>query len=130
MDARIVVDRRADALTLPTGALFRHGQAWAAFVVDAGRARLREVQAGPRGGTRTLVAGGLQTGEQVVVYPGEAVRDGVRVRSPFPATAIRSGSTGSRERVDGRRRAGVGTYGRSPVPELRGGIDGPSPASR
>ena len=80
VDARIVVDRRADALSVPTGAIFRHGDSWAVFVVDAGRARLREVQAGPRGGARTLVASGLQAGEQVIVYPGESVRDGVRVR--------------------------------------------------
>ena len=80
VDARIVVDHRADAIVIPTGSLFRHGTAWAVFVADAGRARLRVVEPGPRGGTQTLVLRGLDPGEQVVVYPGDSVRDGVRIR--------------------------------------------------
>jgi HlyD family secretion protein len=80
VDARIVVDRRADAIVVPTGALFRQGQAWAVFVAEGGRARLRVVEPGPRGGTKTLVLRGLDVGEHVVVYPADAVRDGARIR--------------------------------------------------
>ncbi len=80
VEARIVVDRRADAIVIPTGSLFRHDSAWAVFVADGGRARLRVVEPGARGGTQTLVLRGLDAGEQVVVYPGDAVRDGVRIR--------------------------------------------------
>lgn len=81
IDARITVDRRDDAIVVPTGALFRHGSAWGAFVADGGRARLRVVEPGPRSGARTVVTAGLQPGEQVIVYPGDAVRDGVRIRA-------------------------------------------------
>jgi HlyD family secretion protein len=80
VDARIVVEHRADALVIPTGSLFRHGQAWAVFVADADRARLRVVEPGSRGGAKTLVLRGLEASEQVIVYPGDAVHDGVRVR--------------------------------------------------
>jgi HlyD family secretion protein len=80
VDARITVDRRADAIVAPTGALFRHGQGWAVFVADADRARLRVVEPGPRAGAQTLVQRGLAAGENVVVYPSDAVRDGVRIR--------------------------------------------------
>ena len=80
IDARIVVDKRSDALTVPVGALFRHDASWAVFVADGGRAKLRSVQTGPRGGQQAVVESGLEAGERVIVYPSDAVRDGVRIR--------------------------------------------------
>lgn len=80
VDAKIVVDRRADAITVPTGAVFRHGEGWAVFVNDGGRARLVAIEPGPRGGARTVVQSGLEPPAEVVVYPGDAVKDGVRIR--------------------------------------------------
>ena len=81
VDARIVVESRKDAVAVPVGALFRHEEGWAAFVLADGRARLRAVQVGPRGGQRAVVESGLEPGERVIVYPSDAVRDGARVRA-------------------------------------------------
>ena len=81
VDARIVVENRADAVTVPLGALFRRDGSWAAFVLADGRARLRTVQVGPRGGQRAVVDAGLEPGEPVIVYPSDAVHDGGRVRT-------------------------------------------------
>ena len=80
IDARILAEKRDNALTVPVGALFRHDGSWSAFVLDGGRARLRGVQLGPRGGQQAVIEGGLEPGERVIVYPSDAVRDGVRVR--------------------------------------------------
>lgn len=80
VDARILVDRRADAVMVPLGAVFRHQAGWAVFVLDKRRARLRVVQLGARNAQSALVDAGLQAGERVVVFPSDAVRDGVRVR--------------------------------------------------
>jgi len=81
VDARILVDKRADAVTVPLGAVFRNGEGWATFVVDGSRARLRNVQLGPRSGENALVETGLQPGERVIVFPSDAVRDSARVRA-------------------------------------------------
>ena len=81
VDARILVDKRADAVMVPLGAVFRDGQGWATFVVDGSRARLRSVQLGARSGEHALVETGLQPGERVIVFPSDAVRDGARVRA-------------------------------------------------
>jgi HlyD family secretion protein len=89
VDARIVVARQADAITVPTGAVFRHGAEWAVFVADGGRARLRVFEPGARGGPVTVVQRGLEPAEQVVVYPGDAVRDGVRIRARAAAAGTR-----------------------------------------
>ncbi len=79
VDARIGVETRADALLVPNGALFRRGDGWAVFVVESGRARRATVELGPRNGLVAVVLQGLVADEQVIVYPSDAVRDGIRV---------------------------------------------------
>jgi HlyD family secretion protein len=81
VEARIAVWETDQALKVPSGALFRRGQQWAAFVLTNGRARLRPVKAGRSSGTETQVVEGLKEGEEVILYPGERVRDGQRVRT-------------------------------------------------
>jgi HlyD family secretion protein len=79
VDARITVDSREDAVLVPLSALFRHGDGWAVFVVDGGRARLQLTNTGPRNGKVAVVIGGLESGAKVIAYPGNAVSDGARV---------------------------------------------------
>ena len=80
VDARITVEERDDALVAPSGALFRDGDGWAAYVVEDGRARRRAVAVGARGERESVIDAGLAEGTQVVVYPSDAIADGVRVR--------------------------------------------------
>jgi len=79
VEARIVVWEAERALKAPAGALFRHGDQWAAFVVENGRAALRTVKAGRACGAETQILDGLKEGASVIVYPGDRVRDGQRV---------------------------------------------------
>ena len=80
IDARIVVAERERALIVPVGALFRRDDGWAVFVLADGRARLRSVALGPRNNTHAVAEGGLDEGDTVLVYPGDAVSDGARVK--------------------------------------------------
>lgn len=80
VEARIIVWETNQALKVPSGALFRRGPDWAAFVLSNGRARLRPVQIGRSGGTETQVIEGLKEGEDVILFPGDRVRDGQRVK--------------------------------------------------
>ena len=77
--ARFVVWAAEDALRVPTAALFRHGEGWAVFVVEGGRAVLRPVRVGRMAGLTAEVVGGVEAGEVVVVHPGGEVEDGRRV---------------------------------------------------
>jgi HlyD family secretion protein len=79
VDAAIVIHRVEDAVKVPVGALFREGDGWAVFVADGGRAVKRAVKAPLRNGAEALVEDGLKPGEQVVVYPSDALRDGSRI---------------------------------------------------
>lgn len=77
--AGIEVWRGAEVLSIPVGALFRDGSDWAAFAVAEGRARLRILRIGERNEDLAQVLEGLAEGEQVILHPGDAVADGVRV---------------------------------------------------
>jgi HlyD family secretion protein len=79
VEAAFVLWEGADLLLAPTSALFRRGEGWAAFVAEAGRARLREVKIGQRNGLDAQVLGGLKAGDQVIAHPDEKIAEGTRV---------------------------------------------------
>jgi len=67
------------ALTVPVTALFRRDGVWQVFVEEAGAARLRTVEVGPRAGLQVLTTGGIEAGAVVVVNPPEHLEDGARI---------------------------------------------------
>jgi len=79
VQTRVVVWQRDGVLTVPTSALFRQGDSWAAFVVEAGRAHVRLIEIGERSETAAEVRKGLAGGDRVVRHPPDAVTEGVRV---------------------------------------------------
>lgn len=84
VEARVVVDRRADVVVAPTAALWRDGAGWAVYVVRDGRAARQAVVVGPRDAERFVVQQGLQPGDQVILHPPEKVRAGARVEAMEP----------------------------------------------
>jgi HlyD family secretion protein len=81
VEASFIVWESGDVLQVPASALFRDGAGWAAYVVDAGRARKRAVRPGAGNGLHTQVLSGVAAGERVIVHPDDRVRDGARVES-------------------------------------------------
>lgn len=81
VEAAFVLWEDQDVLLVPTSALFRHGDGWAAFVAEAGRARLRALEIGQRNGLEAQVLEGLKTGEQVILHPDDKIDEGRRIRS-------------------------------------------------
>jgi HlyD family secretion protein len=79
VEARLVLWRGENAVQVPQGAIFRHGDGWAAYRIDGGRTRLVPVQVGHRGDATVEITDGLSVGQRVVVHPGERVTDGGRV---------------------------------------------------
>lgn len=80
VDAVFILWEKDDVLQIPTSALFRRQDRWAAFTVNGGRAALREVEVGQRGGLVAEVVNGLNEGELVITHPSDAIEDGSRVR--------------------------------------------------
>lgn len=69
LEARIVAWEAASVPKVPTISRFRSGSGWGVFVVEAGRARLREVAVDHRGEAEAEVLGGLRAGETMALYP-------------------------------------------------------------
>ncbi len=65
---------------MPVSALFRRGSESAAYVVCGGRAVLVPVEAGRSSGREVQVLKGLSAGDEVILYPGDRVTDGQRVK--------------------------------------------------
>lgn len=81
VEARIVVWESDNTLKAPVGALFRRGQGWAAFVLADGKAALRRVEVGRSSGTEMQIISGLKDGEEVILYPGDRVKENQRVKA-------------------------------------------------
>jgi HlyD family secretion protein len=78
----VLLERVDSALILPSSALFREGEGWAVFRIVSGRARTKAVQVPRRGPLDSRLTSGLQEGDRVVLYPSDAVREGVRIKAP------------------------------------------------
>jgi HlyD family secretion protein len=79
VEVRIVVWSAELVLRAPVGSLFRRGNGWAAFVVDAGRVRLQTVQIGQRNDTFAEITAGVSAGQTVVMHPPDTLADGMKV---------------------------------------------------
>lgn len=79
VEAEFILWEEPDTLQVPASALFRSGEGWAVFRVEAGRARIRPVEIGRRSGLAAQVLEGLEAGDQVIIYPADTVADDTRV---------------------------------------------------
>ncbi len=79
VELRIVVQEAADVLLVPTSSLFRVDEDQVVFAVRDGKATLTTVAIGKRNGLHGEVLSGLQEGDTVIVHPGDAIEDGVKV---------------------------------------------------
>ena len=80
-DVRVVIFEQKDALRVPTDALVRNGEAnWAVFRILNGRAVLTTINIGEGDDRFRVVLEGVEGGDQVVLFPGDALKDGDRVR--------------------------------------------------
>jgi HlyD family secretion protein len=92
VEARFIVWEGDNILQIPAGALFRmgnkagvdkaahEGNNWACYVIERGRAKRRMVNIGRRSGLHVEITAGLTEGERVLLYPGQDIVEGTRVK--------------------------------------------------
>jgi HlyD family secretion protein len=80
VEVRVVIWESPSVLRVPTSALFRHGERWAVYVMDGGRARRTALELGHQTGQFAEVTAGLVEGARVILHPGDTLTDGARVR--------------------------------------------------
>ena len=74
--AEIEVERYDIATLVPSSALFRIDNEWAAYVADGEVARLRMLELGARDTGWAVVEAGLEPGDHVIVHPSDQIVDG------------------------------------------------------
>jgi len=80
IEAMIILWSAPDALRVPIGALFRDQQGrWSVFVDENGRARQRQIRIDHINDEFAEVLGGLSLDEAVILNPGNALEDGMRI---------------------------------------------------
>jgi RND family efflux transporter MFP subunit len=77
--ASVVLEERADAVTVPEQSVVLRPAGEVVYVVEAGKARQRVVQVGINQGGRVEITAGLQAGETVVVDGAGFLSDGAAV---------------------------------------------------
>ncbi len=81
VETRIVIWEEEGVLTVPSNAVFRSDDGWAAYVVEGGVARLTPLTLGRRNGLAVQVLEGLSEGATVIAHPSDRVVDGVEVEA-------------------------------------------------
>jgi HlyD family secretion protein len=80
VDVRVVIREVKDALRVPLGALFRHGEGWALYTIEDGRAKLTPVEVAEADNRYRVIRSGIAEGDLVIVFPSSTIVDGVRVQ--------------------------------------------------
>lgn len=80
VEAQFVLWQEDNVLQVPDNSLFRHGDGWAVFVEEDGRAVRRPVRVGQQNGLAAQILDGVSEGDAVIIHPSDAVEHGVRLR--------------------------------------------------
>jgi len=80
VEAHVIVWENDRVLKVPSSGVFRHGSDWAAYLVRDGHAVLVPVTVGRSSGREVQVLDGLKEGDKVILYPGDRVKNGQRVK--------------------------------------------------
>lgn len=80
-DALITVWESPRVVRVPASALVRDGETWSVWRMRDGRAEQVALRVGERGGDWVEVRDGLQAGDRVVLFPGDRLTNGARLRA-------------------------------------------------
>lgn len=77
---RIIHKKVSNVLLVPVSALFREQDKWATFTVQKGKALKKYVAASYMSPVSAVITEGLTEGTEVILYPPEGIKDGLKVK--------------------------------------------------
>ena len=80
VDVVFLISRESQVLTLPLGALFKNGDNWAIYLIENDQAHFREIKISKKNDREALVTEGLREGDQVILFPGDQIHEGTKVK--------------------------------------------------
>ncbi len=80
VDLDILISEADRVLKIPVGALVRSSDGWAVYKIEEDHAKLARIQIAQRSASEVSVTGGLKDRDWVVIFPGDSLREGARLR--------------------------------------------------
>lgn len=80
VEAHIITWQNENVIKVPNGAIFRRGENWFVYTLASGRAKLTPVKLGHASDTETEILDGIKDGDEIILYPGDRIQDGLRVK--------------------------------------------------
>lgn len=81
LDAKIILFEEMDSLIIPSAALVRDKEGWMVFADIKNKARKRKVTISHQSGGKVKILKGLEENEEVLLYPSEDMKDGMKIKS-------------------------------------------------
>ncbi|MCB1614523.1 MAG: HlyD family efflux transporter periplasmic adaptor subunit [Pseudomonadales bacterium] len=80
VEASFMLAEQHAVLLVPDAALFHHDNGWAVYRVKDHRAERVRVMPGNRNGLQAVILDGLEEGDEIIVHPGETLKEGTSVK--------------------------------------------------
>lgn len=81
LECKIILFEKPDSILIPTSALFRSDEKWAVYIVKKGKAYLRLIEIYHNSGGIASVKSGIGLGDAIILYPGDSIKDGIKVKN-------------------------------------------------
>jgi HlyD family secretion protein len=80
LDIKIINERKKDTLVVPDSAVFDYKGNSCVFVIDSGKAVIRQIKKGIESEKLIEVIGGVKLGEKILVKPDNDIKEGMKVK--------------------------------------------------
>ncbi|MBV7273425.1 HlyD family efflux transporter periplasmic adaptor subunit [Clostridium sp. PL3] len=80
LDIKIVTEAKNNTLIVPDSALFDYKGSTCVFVVDSGKAIIRQVKKGIESEKIIEIVGGLKSGEKILSNPDNNIKEGMKIK--------------------------------------------------
>lgn len=81
LDIKVITEVKKDTLVVPDTSVFDYKGSSCVFVVDSGKAVIRQIKKGIESEKLIEVIGGLKPGERILVKPDNNIKEGIKIRS-------------------------------------------------
>lgn len=80
LDIKIITEMKNDALIIPDSAVFDYKGESCVFVVDSGKAVIRQISKGIESEKTIEILDGLEEGEKIILKPDNNVKEGMKIK--------------------------------------------------
>lgn len=82
VDIKIITDVKSDAIIVPDSSIFEYKEKSNVFLVENGKAVLRNVKRGVESGNSVEILEGLKEGDIILVKPDNTIKEGMKIKEP------------------------------------------------